>query len=33
MKSLGRVWLFATPQTAAHEAPPSMEFSSQEYMF
>jgi len=31
VKSLSRVWLVATPWTAAHEAPPSMEFSRQEY--
>ena len=30
-KSLSRVWLFATPWTAAHQAPPSMGFSEQEY--
>ena len=30
MKSLSRVWLFATPWTAAHQAPPSMGFSRQE---
>ena len=30
-KSLSRVWLLATPQTAAHQAPPSMGFSRQEY--
>ena len=30
-KSLSRVWLFATPWTAAHQAPPSMAFSRQEY--
>ena len=30
-KSLSRVRLFATPRTAAHQAPPSMEFSRQEY--
>ena len=29
-KSLSRVWLFATPWTAAHQAPPSMGFSRQE---
>ena len=29
--SLGRVWLFATPWTAAYQAPPSMGFSRQEY--
>ena len=31
VKSLRRVWLFATPWTAAHEAPPPMGFSRQEY--
>ena len=31
MKSLSRVWLFATLWTAAHQAPPSMGFSRQEY--
>ena len=30
-KSLGHVWLVATPWTAAHQAPPSMGFSRQEY--
>ena len=30
-KSLGRVRLSATPWTAAHQAPPSMGFSRQEY--
>ena len=30
-KSLSCVWLFATPWTVAHQAPPSMEFSRQEY--
>ena len=30
-KSLSRVPLFATPSTVAHQAPPSMEFSRQEY--
>ena len=30
-KSLGRVWLFATPWTAAYQASPSMGFSRQEY--
>ena len=29
-KSLSRVWLFATPWTAAHQAPPSIGFSRQE---
>ena len=32
MKSLSRVWLFATPWTAAHQARLSMEFSMQEYL-
>ena len=31
VKSLSRVWHFATPWTAAHQAPPSMGFSRQEY--
>ena len=31
VKSLSRVWLFATPWTAAYQAPPSMGFSTQEY--
>ena len=31
VKWLSRVWLFATPWTAAYEAPPSMGFSKQEY--
>ena len=31
MKSLSCVWLFVTPWTVAHQAPPSMEFSRQEY--
>ena len=31
VKLLSRVWLFATPWTAAHQAPPSMGFSRQEY--
>ena len=31
VKSLSRVWLFVTPWTIAHQAPPSMEFSRQEY--
>ena len=31
MKSLSRVQLFATPGTVAHQAPPSMGFSRQEY--
>ena len=31
VKSLGRVGLFVTPWTVAYQAPPSMEFSRQEY--
>ena len=31
VKSLSRVWLLATPWTAAPQAPPSMGFSRQEY--
>ena len=31
VKSLSRVQLFLTPRTVAHQAPPSMEFSRQEY--
>ena len=31
VKLLSRVWLFATPWTAAHQAPPSMGFSRQDY--
>ena len=31
VKSLSRVWLLATPWTAAHQAPPSMGFSRQVY--
>ena len=31
VKSLSRVWLLGTPWTAAHQAPPSMGFSRQEY--
>ena len=31
MKSLSRVQLFETPWTIAYQAPPSMEFSRQEY--
>ena len=31
VKSLSRVWLFATPCTEAYQAPPSMGFSRQEY--
>ena len=31
VKVLSRVWLFATPWPVAHQAPPSMAFSRQEY--
>ena len=31
VKMLSHVWLLATPWTAAHQAPPSMGFSRQEY--
>ena len=31
VKSLSRVWLLATPRTAAYQAPPHMGFSKQEY--
>ena len=31
LKSLSRVWLLATPWTAAYQAPPPMGFSRQEY--
>jgi len=31
VKSLSRVWLLATPWTAAYQTPPSMGFSRQEY--
>ena len=31
VKSLSRVWLFSTPWTVAHQAPPSMGFPRQEY--
>ena len=31
VRSLSCVWLFATPQTTAYQAPPSMGFSRQEY--
>ena len=31
VKSLSRVWLFATPWSIAHQAPLSMGFSRQEY--
>ena len=30
-KSLSRVQLYATPETAAHQAPPSLGFSRQEH--
>ena len=30
-KSLSRVWLYATPETAAQQAPPSLGFSRQEH--
>ena len=33
VKSLSRVWLLATPWTAAYQAPPSMRFSRQEYWY
>ena len=33
LKSLSQVWLFVTPRTVAYQAPPSMEFSRQEYWF
>ena len=32
VKSLSHVQLFATPWTVAYQAPPSMEFSRQEYL-
>ena len=32
VKLLSRVWLFATPWTVAHQAPPSMGFSRQKYL-
>ena len=32
VKPLSRVWLVATPWTAAYQAPPSMRFSRQEYL-
>ena len=32
VKSLSHVRLFATAWTVAHQAPPSMEFSRQEYL-
>ena len=32
VKLLSRVRLFVTPWTVAHQAPPSMEFSRQEYL-
>ena len=31
VKSLSRIWLFVTPWTVVHQAPPSIEFSRQEY--
>ena len=31
VKSLSRVWLFETPRTTVHQAPPSMGFYRQEY--
>ena len=31
VRSLSRVWLLVTPWTAAHQVPPSMGFSRQEY--
>ena len=31
VKSLSRVWLFATPWTSAYQVPPSMGFSRREY--
>ena len=31
LSRFSRVWLCATPQTAAHQAPPSLGFSRQEY--
>ena len=31
VKLLSRFWLFAIPWTVAYQAPPSMEFSRQEY--
>ena len=31
VKSLSHVWLLATPWTAAHQAPPPLGFSRQEY--
>ena len=31
VKSLSHIWLLATPWTAAHQVPPSMGFSRQEY--
>ena len=33
LKSLSQVWLFVTPRTVAYQAPPSTEFSRQEYWF
>ena len=31
LRHVSRVWLCATPQTAAHQAPPSLGFSRQEH--
>ena len=28
---LSHIWLFVTPETLAHQAPPAVEFSRQEY--
>ena len=33
LKSLSQVWVFVTPRTVAYQAPPSVEFSRQEYWF
>ena len=33
VKLLSHIWLFATPWTAAYQAPPSMGFSRQEYLW
>ena len=33
LKSLSQVWVFVTPRTVALQAPPSVEFSRQEYWF
>ena len=32
LHALSRVWLFVTPQTVAHQAPLSVEFSNQEHL-